>query len=369
MKIGITCYPTVGGSGILATRLGVEFAKKGNDIHFITYERPVAIQGIDYENVYVDLVGVVEYPLFKYPPYTIALGSQMARITRQNSLDFLHVHYSIPHSSAAFLARELTGKPYVVTLHGSDVTLLGSDPAYEPVNTMSVERADAITAVSKFMADEAHKSLGIEQDIKVIPNFVDPDEFHPAPCQVLEERSERDIVVIHVSNFRKVKRIQDLIYAMRIVTKEAPDSKLLLVGDGPERYNVESLVRELDLKENVLLTGYRSDVPDMLRCADVLVLCSQTESAPLTILEAMSSGVPVVATRVGGIPEIIKDGQNGYLVPVKSPEEIAEKLVLLNNSPDNIRNLAESARETIIEKYSISKILDQYKQVYESIIS
>jgi N-acetyl-alpha-D-glucosaminyl L-malate synthase BshA len=279
------------------------------------------------------------------------------------------VHYSIPHSSAAFLARELTGKPYVVTLHGSDVTLLGSDPAYELVNTMSVERADAITAVSRFMADEAHKSLGIEKDIKFIPNFVDTEEFYPAPCQILDERSERDIVVIHVSNFRKVKRIQDLIYAMKIVTKEAPDSKLILVGDGPERYNIESLVRELDLKENVLLTGYRSDVPDLLRCADVLVICSQTESAPLTVLESMSSGVPVVATRVGGIPEIIKDNENGYLVPVKSPEEIAEKLLLLDNRPENIRMLGENARETIIEKYSIGKVLDQYKQVYESIIS
>ncbi|MBD3207570.1 glycosyltransferase, partial [Candidatus Bathyarchaeota archaeon] len=185
MKIGITCYPTVGGSGILATRLGVEFAKKGNEIHFITYERPVAIQGVDYDNVYVDLVGVVEYPLFKYPPYTIALGSQMARITKQEGLDLLHVHYSIPHSSAAFLAREMTGKPYVVTLHGSDVTLLGSDPSYEPVNTFTVERADAITAVSKFMADEAQNNLGIDREITVIPNFVDTDMYYPAPCQVL----------------------------------------------------------------------------------------------------------------------------------------------------------------------------------------
>jgi N-acetyl-alpha-D-glucosaminyl L-malate synthase BshA len=292
----------------------------------------------------------------------------MARITKQESLDLIHVHYSIPHSSAAFLAREQTGKPYVVTLHGSDVTLLGSDPAYELVNTMTVEKADAITAVSEFMSDEARNSLGIERYIKFIPNFVDTEEFHPASYKVLDERSGRDIVVIHVSNFRKVKRIEDLIYAMKIVTKQAPDSKLLLVGDGPERYNIESLVRELDLKENVLLTGYRSDVADLLRCADVLVLCSQTESAPLTVLEAMSSGVPVVATKVGGIPEIIKDSQNGYLVPVKNPEEIAEKLVLLNNSPENIRRLGKNARKSILEKFSIDKVLNQYEEVYDSIV-
>jgi len=369
LKIGITCYPTVGGSGILATRLGVEFAKKGNEIHFITYERPVAIQGVDYDNVYVDLVGVVEYPLFKYPPYTIALGSQMARITKQEGLDLLHVHYSIPHSSAAFLAREMTGKPYVVTLHGSDVTLLGSDPSYEPVNTFTVERADAITAVSKFMADEAQNNLGIDREITVIPNFVDTDMFYPAPCQVLDERLERDIVVVHVSNFRRVKRIDDLVYAMKILTKAAPDSRLILVGDGPERHSIERLINDLDLKDNVLLTGYRSDIPDMLRCADALVLCSQTESAPLTLLEAMSSGIPVVATKVGGIPEIVEEGYNGHLVPVKSPEEIAEKLILMNNRPERMREMGENARKTILEKYSVDRVLSMYEKVYSSLVA
>jgi N-acetyl-alpha-D-glucosaminyl L-malate synthase BshA len=299
MKIGITCYPTMGGSGILATRLGVELAKRGHEVHFITYERPVAIQDQDYENVHVHLVSVVEYPLFKYPPYTVALGSEMFRITEQQDLDLLHVHYALPHSTAAFLARELTGKPYVATLHGSDVTILGSDASYMPVNTLSLEKADAVTAVSNFIAKEAHESLGISREINVISNFVDSDRFFPAPCEDPEVIKGRDVVVTHISNFRPVKRIGDLVYAMSIVTKKAPEARLVLVGDGPERHNIEKLVNQLDLSRHVLFTGYRSDVPHLLGCADVVVLCSETESTPLTLLEGMSCGLPVVASGRG----------------------------------------------------------------------
>ncbi|MBN2334578.1 N-acetyl-alpha-D-glucosaminyl L-malate synthase BshA, partial [Candidatus Bathyarchaeota archaeon] len=233
MKIGVTCYPTVGGSGILATRLGIEFAERGNETHFITYERPYALRGVDHDNVHMHHVGVIEYPLFKYPPYTIALGSEMSRVTLKHGLDLLHVHYSIPHATAAYMARQITGKPYVVTLHGSDVTILGSDPAYEPVNTYSVEAADAVTAVSRFMAREAKENLGVEQEIKVIPNFVDTDLYNPSACLDPELARERDIVVGHISNFRPVKRIEDLVYAMCVVTKKAPDARLILVGDGP----------------------------------------------------------------------------------------------------------------------------------------
>lgn len=283
MKIGVTCYPTVGGSGILATRLGIEFAKRGHEVHFVTYERPVAIQGVDHENVSVHLVSVVEYPLFRYPPYTIALGSEMFRVSQQYGLDLLHVHYAIPHSTAAFLSKQMTGTPYVVTLHGSDVTILGSDPSYLPVNTHSVESADAITAVSSFMAKNAHERLGIEQEITIIPNLVDVDVFTQAPREIIERNMKRDVVVIHVSNFRPVKRVQDLIYAMSIVAKEVDGARLVLVGDGPDRYRIERLIETLDLRRHVHLTGYRSDVPNLLRCSDVLVLPSETESAPLTL--------------------------------------------------------------------------------------
>jgi len=366
MRIGITCYPTVGGSGILATRLGVEYARRGHEAHFITYERPVAIQGVDPENVHVHLVSVLEYPLFKYPPYTIALGSEMSRVTRKHGLDLLHVHYSIPHATAAYLSKGLTGKPYVVTLHGSDVTILGGDPSYEPVNTFSVEQADAVTAVSRFMADEAKQGLGISKEIRVIPNFVDTDAYHPAPCELMEQ-PERDIVVAHVSNFRAVKRVEDAIYAMCMVTKRAPHAKLMLIGDGPERHGIERLIDKMDLRRNVTLTGYRSDVPQLLRCADTLVLPSETESAPLTILEAMSTGLPVIATRVGGVPEIVEDGRTGFLVPLKHPEDIAEKVLDLNADRGKLRRMGAAAREAVLERYSTEKVVQQYLDVYKQV--
>lgn len=368
MKIGVTCYPTVGGSGILATRLGVEFAKRGHEIHFITYERPVAIQGVDVENVFTHLVSVVEYPLFKYPPYTIALSSEMIRVSREVDLEVLHVHYAIPHSTAALIAREATGIPYVVTLHGSDVTILGSDPAYLLSNTLSIERADSVTAVSSFMAREAYERLGVNNEIQVIPNFVDAEFFKPAPCDNIDELEGKDFIVTHVSNFRPVKRIQDLVYAMKIVTKEVPEARLVLVGDGPDRHNTEQLIHRLDLKENVTLTGFRSDVANLLQCSDAMVLCSETESAPLTLLEAMSCGLPVVATSVGGIPEIVQDGVNGFLVETKHPEEIASKLLKLNSDKELRRRLGDAARKTIETKYTADKVVKQYEKIYEEVI-
>ncbi|UCD44667.1 MAG: N-acetyl-alpha-D-glucosaminyl L-malate synthase BshA [Candidatus Bathyarchaeota archaeon] len=368
LKIGITCYPTVGGSGILATRLGVELAGRGHEVHFITYERPVAIQGVDHDNVYVHLVTVVEYPLFKYPPYTIALGSEMFRVSQQQGLDLLHVHYSIPHATAALLARGITGVPYVVTLHGSDVTILGSDRSYLPVNTHSVEEADAVTAVSKFMAEEAYERLGITKEIAVIPNFVDSETFSPAPCEVLERDAEKDIVVAHISNFRPVKRVQDLIYAINIVAKKEPGVRLMLVGDGPERHKLEALIDHLDLRGNVQLTGYRSDVANLLRCSDAVVLCSETESAPLTLLEGMSCGLPVVATEVGGIPEIVEDGVNGFLVQPKHPEAIAQRILELSEDGALRRRLGEAARRTVLERYTSERVLSQYEEIYEKVV-
>jgi N-acetyl-alpha-D-glucosaminyl L-malate synthase BshA len=370
LKIGVTCYPTVGGSGILATRLGLELAKRGHEIHFITYERPVTIRDIDQPNVYMHHVSVVEYPLFKYPPYTIALGSEMSRVTKKNGLDLLHVHYSIPHATAAFLSKQLTGNPYLVTLHGSDVTILGSDPSYEPVNTYSIELADAVTAVSKFMADEAKHGLGVKKEIEVIPNFVDTELYRPAPCEVIEMNPDNvpEVAVIHVSNFRPVKRVDDLIYAMCIVAKEIPSARLMLIGDGPDRHKVERLIDRLDLRKNVMMMGYRNDVPDLLRCADMLVLCSETESAPLTILEAMSTGLPVIATNVGGIPEIVRNGENGYLVPIKHPEDLAARI--LDTAFDREKSLAmgEKARMTVLSEYSADRVVKEYIKVYEKII-
>ncbi|MBE0634176.1 N-acetyl-alpha-D-glucosaminyl L-malate synthase BshA, partial [Candidatus Bathyarchaeota archaeon] len=313
-------------------------------------------------------VSVVEYPLFKYPPYTIALASEMARVTKRENLDFINVHYSLPHSTAAQLSREITKKPYITTLHGSDVTILGSDPSYEPINTMSIEASDAITTVSKYMAEEAKTSLGIEKEIHVIPNFVDEEIYQPAPCHLLETPRPRAITLVHVSNFRPVKRIEDLIYSMCILTKKEPNAQLILVGDGPDRHNIERLIDKLDLRRNIRVTGYRSDVAAMMNCADALVLCSETENAPLTILEGMSCGLPIIATNVGGIPEQVQDGVNGLLVPLKHPEEIAEAALKLNSDEKLLARMGENARKTVLEKYTKEIVLKQYLEVYNSVL-
>jgi len=364
MKIGITCYPTMGGSGILATRLGVEFANRGHEVHFITYERPVALGDLDHENVHVHKVNVSEYPLFRYPPYTVALASEMAKVSKENGLDLIHAHYAIPHSTAALLNREMTGTPYAVTLHGSDVTILGRDPSYRLANSHSVNSADAVTAVSKFMEKEARERIGIDVPITVIPNFVDTDRYSPATVQ----RCFGGFVITHISNFRPVKRIQDLVQAMRIVADEDPTALLVLIGDGPERPRIESLVEELDLRPNVVLTGFRDDVERLLKGSDVLALSSETESAPLTILEGMSCGIPVIATNVGGIPELVEDGVSGYLVPFKSPEAIADRILRINSDPDLKSRLGETARRIVLERYGVEKVLSQYIEVYEGML-
>ena len=342
----------MGGSGILGTRLGVEFAKRGHRTHFITLETPFALQGIDYDFVKVHRVSVVEYPLFKYPPYTVALATEMSDVTDSAELDLLHVHYSLPHATAAQLAREV----------------MGNDPAYERVNTMSVEASDAITAVSKFMADEAHNNLGIEKKIHVIPNFVDNEKYQPAPCELIEARTEEAITLIHVSNFRPVKRVEDIVYSMCVITKKVPNAKLIIVGDGPDRRRVERLIDKLGLKKNIRMMGFRSDVPDILRCADALIMASETESAPLTILEGMSSGLPIIATDVGGIPEQVEDGVNGFLVPVKRPDEIAEAVLKLNADINLQTKMGENSRKTVLERYTVDRVLDQYMKIYESVI-
>jgi N-acetyl-alpha-D-glucosaminyl L-malate synthase BshA len=262
----------------------------------------------------------------------------------------------------------MTGVPYVVTLHGSDVTILGSDPSFLPVNTFSIESADALTSVSRYIAMEAHDRLGVKQEILVIPNFVDSDLFNPMQPKVKDKRLERQVVLIHVSNFRPVKRVNDLVEAMGIAVKESEDIRLVLVGDGPERHRVELLVDKLGLRRNVLLTGYRMDIPNLLRCSDALILCSDTESAPLTLLEGMSSGLPVIATSVGGIPEMVLDGRSGFLVSPRSPEDLAEKILELNSDLGLRRRMGGEARRTVLERFTSEKVVPQYEEIYRRIV-
>jgi N-acetyl-alpha-D-glucosaminyl L-malate synthase BshA len=367
MRIGVTVYPGVGGSGLLGTRLGVEFAKRGHEVRFITYEVPFELQEGRHENVKVDLVDVLEYPLFRYPPYTVALASKMAQVVQKHHLDLLHVHYAIPHAAAAFIAQQMTGVPYVVTLHGSDVHTLGADPAYQPTTRFAVEAANAVTCVTKHICQTAEQTLGVRCSIEPITNFTDPSLFKPDACEYSLGEEKRQL--IHVSNFRPIKRVSDLVTAFAQIADKVPDVELLLIGDGPTRPEVDRLIRKFELNSRVKCPGFKRDVFQYLRCAHAFCLSSELEGAPLSLLEAMSCGLPVVTTAVGGIPEIVQDGKNGLLVPFGDLDTFADKLYAVLTDSTLAGDLGLAARQTILEKHTADKVLPQYETIYESILS
>ncbi|MFX0167832.1 MAG: N-acetyl-alpha-D-glucosaminyl L-malate synthase BshA [Candidatus Hodarchaeota archaeon] len=366
MRIGITCYPGVGGSGLLATRLGVELAKRNHEVRFITYEVPFELQEGIHENVKVDLVDVLDYPLFRYPPYTVALASRMAQIAQKHQLDLLHTHYAIPHALSAYVAHQMTGIPYIVTLHGSDVHTLGADPAYQPATRFAVEAGNAVTCVTKHICQTAEQTLGIRCKIEPITNFTDPDLFKPNACEFPVVNGKRQL--IHVSNFRPVKRVSDLVTAFAQIADEVPDVELLLLGDGPERPGVDRLIRKFELNNRIRCPGFKRDVYQYLRCASAFALSSELEGAPLSLLEAMSCGLPVVATEVGGIPEIVKDGENGLLVPFGDIDALAEKMYVLLTDRILASQLGAQARKTILENHTAEKVVPQYEAIYEGVI-
>ncbi len=366
MRIGITCYPGVGGSGLLATRLGMELAKRNHEVRFITYEVPFELQEGRHENVKVDLVDVLNYPLFRYAPYTVALASQMARTVQKHHLDILHVHYAIPHAVSAFIAQQMTGVPYVVTLHGSDVHTLGADPSYQPATRYAVEAANAVTCVTNHICQTAEKTLGIRCSIKPITNFTDTSLYKPDVCEYPLGNEKRQLV--HVSNFRPVKRVIDLVTAFAQIADKLPDVELLLIGDGPTRPEVNRLISKFELNSRVKSPWFKRDVYQYLRCADAFALSSELEGAPLSLLEAMSCGLPVVATDVGGISEIIKDGENGLLVPFGDIDALADKLFVLLTDSTLSKRLGERARQTILENHTADKILPQYEAIYKQVL-
>jgi N-acetyl-alpha-D-glucosaminyl L-malate synthase BshA len=366
MRIGITCYPGVGGSGLLATRLGVELANRDHEVRFITYEVPFELQEGRHENVKVDLVDVLEYPLFRYPPYTVALASRMAQIAQKHRLDILHAHYAIPHALSAFIAHQMTGVPYIVTLHGSDVHTLGADPAYQPATRYAVEAADAVTCVTKHICQTAEQTLGIRCSIEPITNFTDPDIFKPNSCEFPLVDGKRQL--IHVSNFRPVKRVSDLVTAFAQIADQVPDVDLLLIGDGPERPAVDRLIRKFELNDRVRCPGFKRDVYQYLRCASVFALSSELEGAPLSLLEAMSCGLPVVATDVGGISEIVSDGENGVLVPFGDIDAFADKLYAILTDRTLASKLGKHARDTIVNRHTAEKVVPQYEAIYAKVL-
>lgn len=372
MNIGIVCYPTYGGSGVLATELGKALADKGHYIHFITYQQPVRLTGFS-ANIFYHEVRIPTYPLFDFPPYETALASTLVDVVRNNHLDLLHVHYAIPHASAAYMAKKILEHqgiqiPFITTLHGTDITLVGKDKTYAPVVSFSINQSDAITAVSNNLRDETFANFKIEKEISVIHNFVDIHRFNKKPIDAFKKviAPEGEKIILHASNFRKIKRIADVIYTYNMIRREIP-AKLLLVGDGPERPMAEELCRELEIGEDARFVGKQQDMEEIYAIADLFLLPSEYESFGLSALEAMAAGTPVVATNSGGLPEIITHGVNGYLSNIGDIESMGNfaKNILTNEKTHNAFKIA--AREQAL-RFDIENIVPLYESLYQNVL-
>jgi L-malate glycosyltransferase len=373
MKIGIVCYPTFGGSGVLATELGIALSDKGYEVHFITYEQPVRLTQGFHPNIYFHEVKVPTYPLFDFPPYETALASAMVNVIVNQELDILHLHYAIPHASAAYFARQILKKsnrdiPFITTLHGTDITLVGRDSTYAPVVTFSINESDAITAVSDSLREETLKSFSIEKEIHVIPNFVDVKRFYHTDKnhfkQMLAPDGER--ILVHVSNFRTVKRVPDVIKIFAEVKKEVP-AKLLMIGDGPERQMVEDLTRSMGLYHDVRFLGKQEQISEILSITDLFILPSATESFGLSALEAMACSVPVISTNAGGLPEINIDGVTGFLSDVGDIASMARNAISILNNDEDLQHFKKAA---IAQARNFEKqhIIPQYESLYLEVI-
>jgi N-acetyl-alpha-D-glucosaminyl L-malate synthase BshA len=372
MKIGIVCYPTFGGSGVLATELGMALSAKGHEVHFITYQQPVRLNF--HPNIYYHEVTIPTYPLFDFPPYETALTSTMVHVIVNNQLDLLHVHYAIPHASAAYFARQIlkkTGRdiPFITTLHGTDITLVGRDQTYAPVVAFSINESDAITAVSDNLREETYRSFRIEKDIRVIPNFVDTQRFFKSDKehfkQMLAPNGER--ILVHVSNFRKVKRVEDVIRVFERLHASIP-SKLLMIGDGPERQNAEELCRSLRICNDIRFLGKQDQVDEILSITDLFLLPSQYESFGLAALEAMACGVPVISTNTGGLPEINVHGKTGFLSDVGDVDDMAKHAVEILRDDERLRQFKAAALEHA-RSFEKSRIIPMYEELYDEVLS
>lgn len=373
MKIGIVCYPTFGGSGVMATELGLALANKGHEIHFITYQQPVRLN-VFRPNIYYHEVSVPKYPLFDFPPYETALASTIVNVSVNHGLDVLHVHYAIPHASSAYFAKQMAQKmgtniPFITTLHGTDITLVGRDTTYAQVVSFSINESDAITAVSNNLKEETYKNFDIEKDIHVIYNFVDENRFKKTDKehfkQLIAPNNER--ILVHVSNFRKVKRVEDVISAFEIVRREIP-SKLLMVGDGPERQTAQDLCRKLNTCNDIRFLGKQEQLEDILSISDLFILPSQYESFGLAALEAMACGLPLISSNAGGLPEINIDGYSGYLSDVGDYRKMAADAISILKDQDTLDRFKTNALEQS-SKFAIEKIVPQYEALYTEVVA
>ena len=369
MNIGIVCYPTFGGSGVLATELGLELSRKGHQVHFITYTQPVRLELLN-SNVHFHEVNVPDYPLFHYQPYELALSSKLVDMVKAHKIDVLHVHYAIPHAYAAYMAKKMLNEegikiPIVTTLHGTDITLVGSHPFYKTAVTFSINKSDAVTSVSQSLKEDTQRLFNTHKDIKVIPNFIDIDKyktnFKDCDRDLLALPNER--VITHVSNFRPVKRINDVIEVFYRVQKKVP-SKLMMVGEGPERKQAEQLCKTYGIEDKVVFLGNSSEVDKILSYSDLFLLPSQTESFGLAALEAMASGVPVISSNSGGIPEVNIEGVSGFLSPVGALDDMAHNAIKIIKD-EAVLNKFKKAAQAASTKFDIHKIVPFYEAIYE----
>ncbi|MCA0231390.1 MAG: N-acetyl-alpha-D-glucosaminyl L-malate synthase BshA [Bacteroidetes bacterium] len=372
MKIGIVCYPTFGGSGVVATELGKALAGVGHQVHFITYSQPTRLDFFS-ENIFYHEVHIPNYPLFQYAPYESALSSAMVNVVKTEKLDVLHVHYAIPHASTAYMAKQILKSqgihiPVITTLHGTDITLVGKDRSYEPVITFSINQSDGITSVSEFLKQATYDYFPITKDIEVIPNFIDLDRFKKQKKDhfKLAICPNGEKLLVHTSNFRKVKRIEDIVLMFEKVRHEVP-SKLLLVGDGPERAKIENMCRELDLMQCVRFLGNLDAIEEVLSVADLFVMPSETESFGLAALEAMACEVPLITSNAGGLPELNVQGVTGFMSNVGDVEDMAKNAVYIlqdENLPRFKANALARAKE-----FELANILPQYEAYYEKVVA
>lgn len=367
LKIGVICYPSLGGSGVVATELAIKMAAKGHEIHFITSSLPFRYNE-PHENIHFHEVRIDGYAVFKYPPYDIALANRIGQVVEEHQLDLLHVHYAVPHAVSAVLAKDMIQSDIgiITTLHGTDVTILGHDPALRNTVKYGIDKSDITTAVSDSLRKETIELIEPTKDIITIYNFIDEDTYHPVECGSLREDfdiKKDEKVVIHISNFRSVKRIPDLIRAFAKIVEKVP-SKLLLVGEGPEVPRIRRLVDILGVTENVIFTGKRDDLPELLSFSDVMVLPSEKEAFGLVLLEGFACGVPAVGTMAGGIPEVIEEGINGHIVPIGDPDAIAEKTLRILSDSDVHQQMKENAMKTVKGKFASDTIVAQYEKLY-----
>ncbi len=370
MRIGIVCYPTAGGSGVVATELGKHLAERGHVISFISYANPLRLRELP-PRVCFHEVDQDDHPLLKQFPHSLTLTAKMVEVARSHHLEVLHVHYAIPFAAAAIMTRQIApelGLKVVTTLHGTDITVVGSTPSFKPVVEWSINQSDAVTAVSTFLADETSRQLGLRRPIEVVPNFIDPDRHDApvAPCMP-ERRGERQVTLMHISNFRPLKRLGDVV---RIFARVAArlDARLVLVGDGPEFGRTQALIAELGLVDRVRFVGVVDEVTPLLAGADLLLLPSETESFGLVALEAMASGVPVVASRVGGLPEVVEDGVSGFLAPVGDVEAMADRALTILADCATQKRFGRAARERAVARFDWHQVVPRYEEIYERVV-